>query len=154
MFSFFKKGKAKPAFVMDAPAFSIVPDTQAFLSSLKASGIAYTLVSDGYITFPGKAFASDIPLMFGIHFDALKVAFIEIFRPIEYYQSESYDINESFSQFSDMLKAQYGTPLVATAASIGGRLCERWITPNYIINHYLMDRFGLEEHLHINFYKK
>ena len=92
--------------------------------------------------------------MFGIHFNALKIEFIEIFRPQEYYLSDYYDINESFAQLSGILRKQYGKPLITTSASIGGNPCEQWHTSNYIVNHYIMERFGLEEHLHINFYKK
>ena len=153
MFPFLKKNKEKPSFMIDAPQISITPDAQHFIKSLQASAIEYTLVTDGYITFAGKAFACDIPLMFGVHFNKLKVEFIEIFRPLEYYQSDHYDINESFSQLSDALRKRYGKPLTVTAASIGGHLCEQWHTQNFVVNHYIMDRFGLEEHLHINFYK-
>ncbi|MBE6943379.1 MAG: hypothetical protein E7453_03860 [Ruminococcaceae bacterium] len=152
MLSFLKR--TKPAFVIDFPQISITPDTQTFIASLKASDIEYTLVTNGYITFAGKAFACDIPLMFGVHFNKLRIEFIEVFRPLEYYQSDTYDISESFSQLSDVLRKQYGKPLVTTAASIGGHPCEQWHTSNYIVNHYIMDRFGIEEHLHINFYKK
>ncbi len=154
MFSLFEKKKSKPAFVIDFPQIAISSDTQTFIHSLKASTIEYTLVTDGYITFAGRAFGCDIPLIFGIHFNTLKIEFIEIFRPREYYQSDSYDINESFSQLSEILRKQYGKPIMTTASSIGGHPCEQWITSNYIVNHYIMDRFGLEEHLHINFYKK
>ena len=154
MFSFMKRNKISPTFVIDSPQISIAPNTQSFMKSLKTSAIEYTLVTDGYITFEGKAFACDIPLMFGVHFNKLKVEFIEVFRPLEYYQSESYDINESFSQLSKILRKQYGKPLVTTAALIGEQPCEQWHTSNYIVKHYIMDRFGPEEHLHINFYKK
>ena len=154
MSSFLKKKKTKPNFVIDSPQILITPDTRTLIESLKASNIEYTSVTNGYITFAGNAFGCDIPLMFGVHFNTLNVEFIEVFRPLEYYQSDRYDINESFSQFSDVLRKQYGKPLVTTAASIGGQPCEQWYTSNYIVNHYIMDRFGLEEHLHINFYKK
>lgn len=152
MFSFLKR--KKPAFVIDSPKISITPDIQTFIASLKASDIEYKLVTNGYITFAGKAFACDIPLMFGVHFNKLRIEFIEVFRPLEYYQSDTYDISESFSQLSDALKKQYGKPLVNTAVSIKWQPCEQWCTQDYVVNHYIMDRFGLEEHLHINFYKK
>ena len=154
MFSFLKKNNTKPTFVIDFPQIAISPDTHSFIDLLKASTIEYTLVTDGYITFEGRAFGSNIPLMFGIHFNALKIEFIEIFRTQEYYLSDSYDINESFAQLSGILRKQYGKPLITTSASIGGHPCEQWHTSNYIVNHYIMERFGLEEHLHINFYKK
>ena len=154
MFCFLKKKNTKPAFEVNSPKISITPDIRALIESLKASDIEYTPVTDGYITFAGQAFASDIPLMFGVHFNKLKVKFIEVFRPLEYYQSDCYDINESFEQLSKTLRKQYGKPLVTTSASIGGYPCEQWLTQDFIVNHYIIDRFGPEEHLHINFYKK
>ena len=154
MFCFLKKKNTKPAFEVNSPKISITPDIQALIESLKVSDIEYTPVTDGYITFAGQAFASDIPLMFGVHFNKLKVEFIEVFRPLEYYQSDCYDINESFEQLSKTLRKQYGKPLVTTSASIGGYPCEQWLTQDFIVNHYIIDRFGPEEHLHINFYKK
>ena len=154
MFSFLKKNNTNPTFVIDFPQIAISPDTHSFIDLLKASTVEYTLVTDGYITFEGRAFGCNVPLMFEIHFNALKIEFIEIFRPQEYYLSDSYDINESFAQLSGILRKQYGKPLITTSASIGGNPCERWHTSNYIVNHYIMERFGLEEHLHINFYKK
>ena len=96
---FLKKNNTNPTFVIDFPQIAISPDTHSFIDLLKASTIEYTLVTDGYITFEGRAFGCNIPLMFGIHFNALKIEFIEIFRPQEYYLSDSYDINESLRSF-------------------------------------------------------
>ena len=52
MLSFLKR--TKPAFVIDYPQISIIPDTQTVIASLKASDIEYTLVTNDYITFEGK----------------------------------------------------------------------------------------------------
>lgn len=154
MFSFMRRKQKTSAFMIDFPQIAVSPDMRAFLDALKASAVPYTLVTDGYITFEGSAFGCDVPLMFGIHFNARTIRFIEVFRPRAYYLSESYDINESFAQLSGILRNHYGKPIITTAASIGGYPCEQWVTPDYIVNHYIMDRFGPEEHLHINFYKK
>ena len=154
MFSFMRRKQKTPAFMLDFPQIAVSPDTRAFLDALKATALPYKLVTDGYITFEGRAFGCDVPLMFGIHFDAQKISFIEVFRPRAYYLSESYDINESFTQLSGILRNRYGKPVATIAASIDGYPCDQWVTPDYIVNHYIMDRFGPEEHLHINFYKK
>ncbi len=153
MFSFFKKKKVAPTFEIDSPKISLTPNTADFKALLKNSEIQYTLVTNGYITFSAYVFDYACPLMIGVHFNTLKIEFIEIFRPLEYYQSEKYDINISFSELSAILNKKYGKPLVTTSASINGYPCEQWITAGYIVNHYIMDRFGPEEHLHINFYK-
>lgn len=92
--------------------------------------------------------------MIGIHFNLFKIEYIEIFRTEKDYQSEKYDINTSFAELSDLLKKKYGKPVVTTSASINSYPCEQWITSDYIVNHFIMDRFGAEEHLHISFHKE
>lgn len=152
MFSFFRKKQAAAVFGIDSPKLSITPNPHNLKSSLKNAGIDYEVVTDGYITFAGCVFDSDIPLMIGIHFNLFKIEYIEIFRTLKYYQSEKYDINTSFAELSDILKKKYGKPIVTIPALINGYPREKWIVPGYIVNHYIMDRFGPEEHLHINFY--
>ncbi|MBQ9993796.1 MAG: hypothetical protein IJP17_03715 [Clostridia bacterium] len=120
---------------------------------MKNAGVDYKVVTNGYITFSGQVFDSTVSLMIGIHFSLSEVKYIEIFRPSEYYQSEDYDIDASFSELSQILQNKYGKPLITTAASISNSPCEQWITPDYVVNHYILDRFGPEEHLHINFYQ-
>ena len=157
MFSFFKKKYGKhgvAVFEIDSPKFSITPNSFDLESSLKKAGIDYCVVAQGYIVFEGYVFDSDIPLMIGIHFNFLKIEYIEIFRTLEYYQSEKYDVNASFAELSGILKKKYGSPYILTSASTGGRPSEQWMTSNYIVNHYIIERFGPEEHVHINFYKK
>ena len=153
MFSFLKNKKKTPIFEIDSPKISLTPNTVDFISILEKFEINYTCVTNGYITFSAHVFDYAYPLMLGIHYNPLKIEFIEIFRPMEYYQQDTYDINVSFSELSAILRKKYGKPIITTSASINGYPCEQWITADYIVNHYIMDRFGTEEHLHINFYK-
>ena len=153
MFTFLKKKKKTPIFEIDSPKISLTPNTVDFISILEEFEINYTCVTNGYITFSAHVFDYAHPLMLGIHYNPLKIEFIEIFRPMEYYQQDAYDINVSFSELSEILIKKYGKPLITTSASINGYPCEQWRTADYIVNHYIMDRFGPEEHLHINFYK-
>ena len=153
MFSLFEKKKKVPMFEIDSPKISLTPNTFDFLALLKKSEIDYTLITDGYITFSAYVFDYAYPLMIGVHYNPLKIEYIEIFRPLEYYQSDMYDINISFSELSAILNKKYGKPLITTSASINGYPCEQWVTDDYIVNHYIVDRFGSEEHLNINFYK-
>lgn len=151
---FFNAKSKSDAFEIDFPRLSISPTVTNVEALLNDAGIEYKVITDGYIVFPGCVFGSNIPLMIGIHFTPCKTKFIEIFRPSEYYQSENYDIHASFSELSQILREKYGKPIVTTAASINGFPCEQWTTHSYVVNHYIMDRFGPEEHLHINFYKR
>lgn len=154
MVSFFKKKNADARFEIDSPNISIKSTAGDLVALLKMAGVEYKIVTDGYVIFTGYVFDSDIPLMIGIHFNWTEVKYIEIFRTTEYFQSREYDIKDSFSELSKILQKKYGMPLVTTSASIDGCPCEQWITPNYVVNHYITDRVGPEEHLHINFYKK
>lgn len=142
------------AFDVDSPKISIHANAHNIEHLLKRAGIAYTLITRGYLIFSGYVFGSDIPLMIGIHFTLTRVTYIEIFRPHEYFQSEHRTIEDSFAELSQILRRKYGAPLITTSASIHNHPCEQWMTPNYMVNHFIMDRFGPEEHLHINFYKK
>ena len=153
MFSFLKKKKKTPIFEIDSPKISLTPNTVDVIALLKKSEIDYTLVANGYITFSAYVFDYAYPLMIGVHYNPLKIEFIEIFRPLEYYQCDTYNIIVSFAELSAILRKKYGKPLITTSASINGFPCEQWRTAGYIVNHYIMDRFGPEEHLHINFYK-
>lgn len=153
-FSIFKKKTEIPKFEIDSPQLSITSSAQNLKALLKNAEVKYKVVSRGYIVFEGFAFNCDIPLMIGVHFNAVKIEFIEIFRPLAYYESENFDINISFSELSKVLRKRYGEPIVTTSTSINDYPCEEWHTSDYMVNHYIMDRFGLEEHLHIKFLKR
>lgn len=150
----FKRKRPKSEFKIDIPNISIAPDMPTVTASLKSSDTPYEVVTDGYIVFQGKAFDCDIPLMFGIHYNQTKVEFIEIFRPLEYTRSKEYNVNISFKELSEILKSKYGRPTVTTTDSSPYKFPrEEWRTPNFSIEHYIFDRFGPEEHLHICFYR-
>lgn len=152
--SFFKK-KPAAVFEIDDPQLSITPNFHDLEAQLKEMKVDYTVVTEGYITFAGRVFKSDVPLMIGIHFHLSQIEHIEIFRIWNYYRSEEYNISASFTELSGILKRQYGEPARIAAAPNHG-LYERWTMPErgYRIEHYLMDRFGPEEHLHIHFMTK
>ena len=81
MFSFFEKKKKAPTFEIDSPKISLTPNAVGFIPLLKKSDIDYTLVTNGYVTFSAYVFDYAYPLMLGIHYNPLKIEFIEIFRP-------------------------------------------------------------------------
>ena len=60
MFSFFKKKQAAAVFEIDSPKLSITPNPHNLKSSLKNAEIDYKVVTDGFITFAGCVFDSDI----------------------------------------------------------------------------------------------
>jgi len=89
--------------------------------------------------------------MVGFHFDEDGFNCIEIFRPREYYSSGSYDANASYAEISQVLRNKYGEPHSETSDPESSLARERWITPAYGIDHYVMERFGPEERLYIIF---
>lgn len=161
MFSFFRKKKKAvsvksepPKFEVNSPKFTITRNAWNLEAALDAAGIDYRVVTKGYIVFQGSVFERDIPLMIGIHHNGINVVFIELFRPEDYYASVNYDVNVSFAELSEALKNEFGEPEIVTSQSIDHYPREQWLTSDFIINHYIMDRFGPEEHLHINFFQR
>lgn len=149
MLSYFKK-KPDVVFEIDNPKLSITPNFYDLEAQLNEAEVDYKVVAEGYITFAGRVFKSDIPLMIGIHSRSAQIEYIEIFRMRSYYLSKDYNISASFAELSGILKKQYGEPTMTSASSDDDRI-EQWIMPErgYRIDHYLFDRFELEEHLHI-----
>lgn len=154
MFYFLRKKNTKPSFEINNPKLSITPGTRNFMELLKNTGVEYKAVTNGYIVFKGCVFDSEMPLMIGVHFNKIKIKFIEIYRTREYYESENYDVDVSFAELSYVLKKKYGRPTITLPASLYGYPHEKWYTRSFTINHYIMDRFGPEEHLEIKFCKK
>ena len=122
--------------------------------ALKQACVAYTDVcKDGnYICFRGKILHSALDMHIGLHFRLGLVDYIELFRPKEYY-SEQYDINKSFSEIQQAVKALYGAPLSETIKPLDGLSgsTSEWNTSDFMIQHSICDRFGPEEHFSFRF---
>ncbi len=145
MFSLLSKYDGFP---LDEPAISIPRSVLKLYARLKEAGVSHHTVTDDYFIFCGKLRHYAAPVMIGIHHNMMLLEFIEIFHTKEYYQSPDYDIYRSYRDFSRALCEEYGpsTPRVIP----GDFPSEVWHRRGLRIDHYIMDRFGPEEHLHIH----
>lgn len=141
--------KRKVGFVLKYPCVTITRNFLQLKTDLKNAAISYRKVAPGYLCFSGKIPGYDPEIEIGIHAYGAVVRSIEIFRPMEYYQSADYDIYQSFKDFSRALEELYGKPLNRLPKDSYGQISERWVSP-YKIDHYIFERFGLEEHLTIS----
>jgi len=145
MFSHSAQYPAAAGFPIDEPKLVIAADSINIEALLQKAGIDYNTVAVGCVTFSGRVFGSDLPLMIGVHFNSYRVKFVEIFRPKDYLQAEDYDAYASFAQLSGVLQSRYGTP------TSGHPHREQWVADGYTVEHFITERFGVEEHLRILF---
>lgn len=151
----------KNTFSVDAPHIVVTKDFEQCRKSLEALGVQYKQVTSDYFVFPAKLFGSGIDFMVGIHGSSgvpQLVLFIEIFRPEEYYRAPGYNIEKSFDEVSEILRKRYGLPDKKGRSGVSVFAdetlpYEKWLAEEYMVEHCMMDRFGLYESLHINFYQ-
>ena len=142
--------KSEAAFKVDEPDIELTVSVSECLKQLKSANINYNKVCRGYVVFSANLFGG-LDLMVGLHYKGAFVEYIEIFRPIEQYNLPDYDINKSFSEIHDAIVSVYGKPSAEKPKYADGFPSERWIGRNYVIDHYVFDRFGPEEHTHFIF---
>ncbi len=152
MLSLFKKvfKKSNAVFKVLEPNIELTVSVSECIKKLIRSGVKYNQVTAGYITFPAKLF-DGLDMMVGLHYQGAFIDYIEIFRPIEYYNSPDFDINESYAEIHDAVVSCYGKPQAKKPAYLSGYPSERWLGRNFVIDHSICDRFGLEEHLSFKF---
>ena len=152
MLSIFKKifKKSNAVFKVLEPNIELTVSVSECIKELKSSAVKYNQVTKGYITFPAKLF-DGLDMMVGLHYQGPFIDYIEIFRPLEYYNSPNFDINESYAEIHDAVSSCYGQPQAKKPAYLSGYSSERWLGRNFVIDHSICDRFGLEEHLSFKF---
>ena len=133
------------------PHIFITKNMAENIARLQENDMEYQIVKDGYLCFRANVFSNDAVISVGLHYDDRGLQFIELFRPKEYY-TEKYDIDASFADFNDHLISRYGKPIfkitVPTRDTFAGSLA-KWRLRGMKIEHWIMDRFGPEERLHI-----
>lgn len=143
--------KKYSAFEILQPQMSITKRMSNNIDQLKANNIEYHIVAKGYLCFQANVFRKDTLLNVGLHYDFGQLQFIELFRPVEYYNAQ-YDIDASFADFNEQIISRYGSPtfkvIIPTTDDFIGSKAE-WYMRGMKIEHWIMDRFGPEEHLHI-----
>ena len=154
MLSIFKKifKKSNAIFKVLEPNIKLTVSVSECINELKIAGVKYDQVTAGYITFPAKLF-DGLDMMLGLHYQGPFIDYIEIFRPLEYYNSPNFDIKESYAEIHDSVSSCYGQPQAKKPAYLSGYPSERWLGRNFVIDHIICERFGLEEHLSFRFIK-
>ena len=154
MLSIFKKifKKSNAIFKVLEPNIKLTVSVSECINELKIAGVKYDQVTAGYITFPAKLF-DGLDMMVGLHYRGPFIDYIEIFRPLEYYNSPNFDMKESYAEIHDAVSSCYGQPQAKKPAYLSGYPSERWLGRNFVIDHSICERFGLEEHLSFRFIK-
>ena len=152
MLSIFKRllNKSTAVFPVLEPKIELSVSVSECVKELNRVGLQYNQVCAGYITFPAKLF-NGLDMMVGLHYQGVFVDYIEIFRPLEYYNSPDFDINESYAEIHNAVVSCYGKPQAEKPCYLSGFPSERWLGRNFVIDHSICDRFGLEEHLSFKF---
>lgn len=147
----FSKPKSYTSFEILSPKIELTRSMKDILSQLNESGTEYRTITIGYIVFQAKVFSESLDLNVGLHYVANSLSYIELFRTEEYYGQE-YDIDRSFAELQAYLTAVYGKPQFAhihkTTEKYADSQAEWWLD-GLQIKHWIMDRFGPEEHLQI-----
>ncbi len=146
--NFFKKSDA--TFKILEPDIELTVSFSECIKRLECAGVKYDKVCKGYIVFPAKLF-NGLDLMVGLHYVGDFVEYIEIFRPLGHYNSPGFNILDSFSEIHNAIVACYGNPQVATPGILSEYPSEKWVNKNFVLEHYIFDRFGPEEHIHFKF---
>ncbi len=147
----FSKRKSYTSFEILSPKIELTRSMKDILTQLNASGTEYRKITIGYIVFTAKVFSEAMDLNVGLHYVANSLSYIELFRPEEYY-SQDYDIDRSFAQLQEYLTAVYGKPQYACIHKTTEKSADshaEWRLDGLQIKHWIMDRFGPEEHLQI-----
>ena len=152
MFYIFKRllNKNTAVFPVLEPKIELTVSVSQCIKELNTADVKYNQVCKGYIVFPAKLF-NGLVMMVGLHYKGSVIEYIEVFRPQEYYDSPDFDIKKSFDEIHNSVMTCYGKPKVTNPPHLTGFPYERWTGKNFSLEHYIIDRFGPEEHLHFKF---
>ena len=142
------KGK-KNSFEIIHPHILITNNMANNIAQLKENNIEYAEVASGYICFDAGVFSKESVLSVGLHYKLGCLSFIELFRTKEYFTAD-YNIDVSFSDFNKQLIARYGKPsykFITPTTDKNAGSNAKWNKRDIKIDHWIMDRFGPEEHL-------
>jgi len=122
----------------------------------KLNGIETTSVTKDYYTFKGEVFERQLESFIGLHFRGKYLFKIELFDDREVY--ETGNLIDRFIFKQKILESLYPEPIKYDSENIpilidGNETFHvfnnaYWNLDNVRIEHYMMERFGPEEHLH------
>ena len=138
----------KEGFKIDVPDIFIpwCIDEQTLIKLLNKH--SYNHVTKGYYTISCKSL-SGLDCMLGFHFEPRKDGLL---KELEFFRNSYSDQSESFYEFQSHFEKAFGKP---SKNYFGNEGYENylWDFDSVQIVHYVIDRFGPEEHMRIKFIK-
>jgi hypothetical protein len=141
------KSDLSVGFRLEDPAV-LVPwgaSVEDLLSTFRAQGHAPRRVTASYYTAAGRLFGGT-EAKIGFHFGRWESP--DGLEHVELFDNGEREIEKSYQVFHRSLVEQFGEPTVREPGDLGPSMpyCE-WRVGSVRILHYVMDRFGPEEHL-------
>lgn len=100
-------------------------------------------VTEGYFTLPCRALGG-LEIMIGFHFEF----FTKELYKFEFFRTSYPDYRESYDEFQGSLEKLFGEPHEVICIDNGFPF-NVWTFGSIKVYHYIADRFGPEEHVHI-----
>lgn len=144
-------GHNKPFFVINNPQIILTRSENECIRSINALKIHCENTGDGHICFEGDILFTKLHMCIKLHFKNEKLENIELFRPKKYLEGENYDINKSFAEIHNAIEMIYGKPSFKSTKASSGFPLERWYAENLIIEHYITECSGFDEHFNVRF---
>lgn len=142
MGNWFQKNKG---LTLDEPAVTLTKHYDSCVRTLQEAGVSCEADEEGLLTFVGRAFGADFPMVMKLHREGKRLAFVEMFRTVPM------DARDSYKQMSEILKNRLGKTLLASAAITKKLPSEQWYRRGITVSHFLMERGELEEFLYVLF---
>ena len=101
-----------------------------------------TFVTEGYYVMKGATLFGNLICNIGFHFD-------NTLRRIEFFRNEYEDLRKSYDGFQRSIERVFGKPTNQSTDETGFLNCTWRISDDIRVTHYVIERFGLEEHLNI-----
>jgi len=102
------------------------------------------LVTDGYYSLTCESLGG-LKHELGFHFEPRRMGILKL---LEFFRRSYPDLHNSFNEFQTFFVREFGAPTTSKPGSEGVP-DHKWLSKNVIIRHYIVDRFGPEEHLTI-----
>jgi hypothetical protein len=110
-------------------------------------------IAEDYFVLKGLVFQNNAEKMIGLHFALDQLVMIELYNDKEVYKAD--DFIQTVQESRELLIQEYGTPTKESNVFIqlDGREEKTvfdnafWETEEGLVEHYVMDRFGAEEHI-------
>jgi hypothetical protein len=110
---------------------------------IRSCNQSISCVTDNYYVIEdAKLFNYTLCCNVGLHFNKRLKSF-------EFFRSDYKDLNQSYTDFQAIIVNKFGEPSKRNTNATSFEYCEWELSSKIKIYHYVLNRFGLEEHLTI-----